>query len=78
MYSIVLDTAHIFLCGSVVDVSVDELMDVFAGEIMSKIVVFSLIHFLVMVMPWPMTMMIAANVPTTAVTTSHLVAVAIR
>jgi len=70
--------ADVFLYGSVIDASVDALMDVFAGEIMSKTTIFSLIHFLVVVMPWPMTTMIAASVPTTAIMTSHLVAVVVR
>ena len=65
------------MCGSIVHASDDALTGVFAGKIMSKIVVFSLIYFLVMVVPWPMPMVIVAGVPTTTVTMSLFVAVVI-
>jgi len=39
VYDIVLDTAHVFVCGSIVGASVDALTGVFAGKILSEIVV---------------------------------------
>jgi hypothetical protein len=77
VYGVVLDMAHVFMRGSVVDAFVDAFTGVFAGEVMSKIAVFPLVHFLVVVMSWPMTVVVAAGVPTTTVTTSHLVSVVV-
>ena len=51
VYVVVLDTAHVFVRGSIIDAFVDAFMDIFAGEVMSKIAVFPLIHFLVVVAP---------------------------
>jgi hypothetical protein len=78
VHDIVLDTSHVFMRGSIVDTSVDALTGVLTGEIMSKIAIFSLIYFLVAIMSWSMTTMIAAGISTSAITTGHLVAVVVR
>jgi len=72
--SIVLDAAHVFVCSSIVDASVDVLACVFVGEIMPEIVVSHLVYLLVVTVPL---LAVAANIPTTAVATSRLSTVVI-
>jgi hypothetical protein len=67
--SIVLDVAHVFVCISIVDASVDVLAGVFVGEIMPEIAISHLVYLLVMTVPL---LAVAANIPNTAVATSRL------
>ena len=68
MCSIVLDTAHVFVCISIVDASVDAFTGVFEGEFVLEIMVSSLVYLLVMTVPCPM---LAASVLTTTNATSR-------
>ena len=74
MCSIVFDTAHVFMCSSIVDAPINALVDIFVGEVVSEIAVSSLIYLLVMTVPWPA---VVASVPTTAVAISRLATVVI-
>jgi len=67
VYSIIFDMADVFMCGSIVDAFVNMIMDILAREASSEIVAFCLIDFLVVVVPWPISTMFAAGVPTTAI-----------
>ena len=74
MCGIILDTAHVFVCSSIVDVFVDALTGDIVGEIVSEIAAYSLVYFLVMIMPWPM---VVAGVPITSVMMSHFATVVV-
>ena len=77
MYNIIFDMADVFVCGSVVDAFVNMIMDILAREASLEIVAFSLIDFLVVVVPWPISTMFAAGVPTTAIMMGLFVAVVV-
>ena len=47
MSCIVLDAAHVFVCRSVIDASVDTLAGVLVREVLPQIVVLSLVHLVV-------------------------------
>ena len=74
MCSVVLDTAHVFVCRSIIDAPVDAFTCVFVGEVVSEITVSSLVYLLVMSMSW---FAVVASVSTTAVTTSLLATVVV-
>jgi hypothetical protein len=67
--NIVLDAAHVFVCSSIIDASVDVLAGVFVGEIMPEITVSHLVYLLVVTVPL---LAVAANIPTMAIATSRL------
>jgi len=69
---IVLDAAHILVCRSIVDASVDTLASVLVREVLPKIAVPSLVYLLVVSVP---VLTVAASVPTMVVVMSCLPAV---
>ena len=77
MYNIVLDTTNVFVYSSVIDASIDVFTNVLMGEATSKVMAFSLIHLLVMVVCWSMSTTFAAGITTTAVTMSLSVVVVV-
>jgi len=74
MCSVVLDTTHVFVCCSIIDVPVDAFAGIFMGEVVSEITVSFLIYLLVMTVPW---FTVAASVLTTAIAMSRLATVVI-
>jgi len=73
VFCIVRDAAHVFVCRSVVDASVDALAGVLVREILPEITVPSLVYLLVVSV---LLIAVAASVPTTVVAMSYLPVIA--
>jgi hypothetical protein len=77
MYGIVLDTTDIFVCCSIIDVLVNVIVDVSVREAVSKIIVRSLVDFLVATVAWFVGTVLIASILTTIVSMNFSIVVVV-
>ena len=77
MYGVVLDTMDILVCCSIIDVLVNVIVDVSVREAVSKIIVRSLVDFLVATVAWFVGTVLIASILTTIVSMNFSIVVVV-